>query len=150
MTTKVIKKYTLQAVREKSYRYETEKPITHRKCVQDFLQQHFSTELYEHFVVIALNSANKIIGVTVSEGTLDQCIVYPKNVFSFLLLSGATAFIIAHNHPAGGINPSEADWTITHRLKAIGKDLDLNLVDHLLIAGDRVLSFRELGRWDTK
>jgi DNA repair protein RadC len=55
--------------------------------------------------------------------------------------------ILAHNHPAGIMTPSEADWNLTKRLHDVGKLLELPLLDHLIVCRDRVLSLRELPRW---
>jgi DNA repair protein RadC len=55
--------------------------------------------------------------------------------------------ILAHNHPGGSINASEADWLITERLFTVGKLLEIPLLDHVIICSHKVVSLRELPRW---
>ena len=146
--TRTVKKFVLNAVREKSYKYETIAPLKSKKCVEDFLTQHFANEFYEHFVVIALDASNRILGTTVLTGTTNMCSVYPKNVFAFLLVSGATSFIVAHNHPGGTLVASDADWEITKKLYRIGDDMDIPLLDHILLTESGTTSLREAEKWN--
>lgn len=60
---------------------------------------------------------------------------------------GAASVILAHNHPGGGLNPSEADWLLTERIFQIGKLLELPLLDHIIISSNKVVSLRDLPRW---
>lgn len=82
-----------------------------------------------------------------AEGTANQCVVYPRHIMQKALHYAATSIIVAHNHPGGGLQPSDADWTLTERLFLIGKLLEIPLLDHLIISSEEVVSLRELPRW---
>lgn len=97
--------------------------------------------------IVALDNGNNIIGYEALEGATNQCAVYPSNVFRFLLGSGASSFIVAHNHPGGSNCASEADWNITERLKKAGDLLEIPLLDHLIVTENDCVSLRESRRW---
>ena len=87
----------------------------------------------EHCYMIAFRS-NRIVGVfDVSHGTINGALITPKEIFSRLLLSSATAFILLHNHPSGDTTPSKADVEITKRLKDASRIMDIHLLDHIII-----------------
>lgn len=82
------------------------------------------------------------------EGTIDCAAVYPREILRRALALQAKAMIIFHNHPAGGKQASAADIEITRRIESACNALDLRLLDHFLLAGTEVLSFRDHG-WFT-
>ena len=87
----------------------------------------------EEVILLSLNKANEVFGwYRISKGGTDITVMCPKIIFSILLNSGASAFIISHNHPSGSLTPSEMDLNITKKLKEGGKLLDINLLDHLI------------------
>src|SRR5947207_9975449 len=98
------------------------------------------------FVVMALSTRSKILGVnTVSIGTLDNCIVHPREVFKPLLLLNAAMGIVAHNHPSGDTTPSPEDRRVTSRLVEAGRLIGIDLIDHLILGdGERFTSLKEL------
>ncbi|MDI3496282.1 MAG: repair protein RadC [Patescibacteria group bacterium] len=75
-----------------------------------------------------------------SIGTIDAAIIQARDVFRPALECGAAAIIIAHNHPSGVLKATKADAEITDKLSAAGKILDIELLDHLLIANDKFIS----------
>ena len=88
----------------------------------------------EHMVRVDLNRANEILGHEhVSVGTDNGAIVGPKEVFRGALLSGASSIILVHNHPSGNTNPSSEDKQVALRLKHLGAELDLQLLDFVII-----------------
>ena len=92
--------------------------------------------LKEHFVVLYLNNANKIIGVHhLSTGGLSATVADVRLVLAIALKVTAKGLIISHNHPSGETQPSEADRNITKKLKDAAKIMDLMLCDHLIITG---------------
>ncbi len=122
--------------------------ISHRKDIEDYLRLNFGHRRDEYVAVVFLDSANHVIDTEIlSIGTVNQCVVYPRVVVDRALKCGAASFILAHNHPAGGLNPSEADWQITERLFAAGKLLEIPLLDHIIISKLKVVSLRESARW---
>lgn len=79
------------------------------------------------------------------EGIIDQTVVYPRKVISAALKRDAAAIILAHNHPAGAAKPSQADLDITNVLLKAAVSLNLQIIDHLIIAGKEIFSFRRNG-----
>lgn len=103
-------------------------------------------EYSEEFVMMLLNKANNTIGfMRVSTGGMSATIVDPKMIFSTALLAGATAMIVAHNHPSGNTQPSEADKRLTNKIVDAGKLLDIQVLDHLIITSDNYFSFADEG-----
>jgi DNA repair protein RadC len=99
----------------------------------------------ECFVVIALNAKNKVIERhLVSLGTVSSTLVHPREVFRALIQSGASACILAHNHPSGDPTPSSEDIKITRQLNSAGEIIGIKILDHVII-GDTALSLREAG-----
>src|SRR5664279_2089708 len=143
------KKYTVQKYRLSYVKEPT--PIKIKVCsradVRDFCKQYLSPLPIEKVCIIGLDNGNNIIGYEAFEGATNQCVVYPSVVFRFLLSTAASSFIIAHNHPGGNTNPSEADWKITERLQNAGKMLEIPLLDHLIITENDSVSLREHSRW---
>lgn len=81
----------------------------------------------------------------VSIGSIDQSVVPIQNVFKSSILSNAASIMVLHNHPSGDVTPSQEDYDATHRLSEAGKLMDIRLVDHIIVGGDRgdIYSFRE-------
>lgn len=101
-------------------------------------------EYSESSMVIYLNRANNSIGwIKVSSGGIDACIIDVRVVLGLALKVGATSFIIAHNHPSGNLNPSEADNRITKKLKDASALVDIVMLDHLIITENGYYSFKE-------
>ena len=78
-------------------------------------------------------------------GTIDGASVYPREVVKRALQVNAAALIIAHNHPSGIAEPSQADINITHRIKHALQTVDIRLLDHLIVGGSSVTSLAETG-----
>ena len=101
-------------------------------------------ELKEKFIVVCLNSANKIIKQeTISTGSLNSSIVHPREVFKVAIECSSASIILIHNHPSGNPEPSNEDITITKKIVEAGKIIDIQVFDHLIIAGDGFTSFVE-------
>ncbi len=122
--------------------------IQHRKDVDDYLRLYFGFRRDEYVAALFLDNGNRVINTeVVTEGTVNQCAVYPRVIMEKALRHGASAFIIAHNHPGGSTEPSDADWQITERLHQLGRLMDLPLLDHIISVQQRVVSLREMPRW---
>ena len=78
-------------------------------------------------------------------GTLTQAAVYPRELARAALRHNAGAVILAHNHPSGKTEPSNADRTLTEQIKATLALVDCRVLDHLIVAGNKTLSFAERG-----
>lgn len=79
-------------------------------------------------------------------GTVDHCLFHPRDVFRFACQKNASSFLVAHNHPSGNVEPSTEDISITEQLATIAVILEVPMVDHLILAGDKYYSFLEAGR----
>jgi len=101
----------------------------------------------EHFWIIGLNNANKILCIElVSVGGTKSTVVEPMNVFRVSILKGAIKVILVHNHPSGELTPSKKDIDLTDRLIQAGKIIDVAVTDHLIITEKAYLSFVDTGR----
>ena len=93
------------------------------------------------------NGANEIINIrVVSIGLIDRAPVHPREVFADALADRASAVIVAHDHPAGGVEPSAADVEATKQLKAAGAVMGIALLDHIIFNRSGYYSFLEAGR----
>ena len=96
--------------------------------------QELRTAKKEHFVVLYLNARNNLIHKEIiSIGTLNASLAHPREVFKPAIEHLAASIIVAHNHPSGGTEPSEADLELTKRLADAGKLLGIELADHIII-----------------
>jgi DNA repair protein RadC len=99
----------------------------------------------EHFWVITLNTHHKVKFVElVSLGTLTENYVHPREVFRRAIKAGACSIIVGHNHPSGENKPSQADISLTNKLKEAGKIIGIEVLDHVII-GNTIFSFKEEG-----
>ena len=101
-------------------------------------------EVKEKFIVVCLNSANKIIKQEIiSIGNLNSSVVHPREIFKVAIDSSSASIILIHNHPSGNPEPSNEDITITKKIVNAGKILDIPVFDHIIIAGINYTSFVE-------
>jgi DNA repair protein RadC len=101
-------------------------------------------EIKEKFIVVCLNSANKIIKhETISVGNLNSSVVHPREIFKVAIDNTSASIILIHNHPSGNPDPSNEDISITKKIVESGKILDIPVFDHLIIAGETYTSFVE-------
>ncbi len=106
----------------------------------------FRDRLKEYFLILLLDGKNRIIREEqVSEGSLNQSIVHPREVFKPAVRESAAAVILVHNHPSGDPTPSREDREITRRLKEGGDLLGIRVLDHIIIGDGSYLSFVEQG-----
>jgi DNA repair protein RadC len=114
--------------------------------VKDFLKILLAGAEREAFVVIFLDAQMRVIGTEeVFSGTLTQTAVYPREIVRLALHHNAASVICAHPHPSGEAEPSRADESLTHSLKAALDLIDVRLVDHIVVAGSACTSFAERG-----
>ncbi|MDY0301310.1 MAG: DNA repair protein RadC [Trichlorobacter sp.] len=100
----------------------------------------------EQFLVLLLDTKNRISRkIVVSEGSLTQSIVHPREVFAPAVRESASAVIFVHNHPSGDPTPSNEDKQLTRRLKEAGELLDIRVLDHVIIGDGSFYSFAESG-----
>lgn len=112
----------------------------------DFLMPRLRFALKEQFLVVLLNSKNKVIGTeVVSEGSLTGSVVHPREVFQPAILRHAAAIVVAHNHPSGDPHPSKEDRDVTKMLVDAGKTMGIPVLDHIIIGDGTYYSFQEEG-----
>lgn len=91
----------------------------------------------ESFMILLLNRTNVVMGVSlISTGAIAGTTADPKIIFALALKAAASSIILAHNHPSGNTHPSQADLTLTKKLKEAGQFLELPVLDHLIL-GER-------------
>ncbi|HEX2868840.1 MAG TPA: DNA repair protein RadC [Ignavibacteriales bacterium] len=118
--------------------------ITGPKDIADIFIPILRDEVKERFVVLCLNSSNKIIkDEVISIGSLNSSIVHPREVFKVAIENNSANIILMHNHPSGNTEPSNEDISITKRLVEAGKLMDIHVFDHIILAGNSYLSFTE-------
>lgn len=100
----------------------------------------------EHFWLVCLSNNNRILMIElISLGSVKSTIVEPMDVFSFALQKRAVKLIMVHNHPSGEMRPSQSDIDLTERMYAIGKFIQMPVLDHLIISEKEFYSFNEAG-----
>ncbi len=100
----------------------------------------------EHLYIIAVNNKASVLGsMEISHGSVNESFANPREVFIRLLLLGASSFVMVHNHPSGEADPSVSDAKATKRIKESGDLLGIELLDHVIVAGDQHFSMREEG-----
>ncbi|MRR56982.1 MAG: DNA repair protein RadC [Deltaproteobacteria bacterium] len=102
----------------------------------------------EYFVALLMDGKNRITSIhQVSQGSLNQSIVHPRETFKAALLANAAAIILAHNHPSGDLTPSREDREITKRLREAGELLGVRVLDHIIVDTDsgKCSSFVNIG-----
>lgn len=120
--------------------------ISSSKEVVNFLRASIGNNRDEEFVVIFLSSMNKVLAIeTISKGIVNRSAVYPRKVAELCLKYNAVSVILAHNHPGGNNNPSENDIRATDITVKALKVLDINVLDHIIIAHSNYYSFKDNG-----
>ena len=125
-------------------KWSNESKITSPEDVANLFIPILIDEVKEKFIVVCLNSANKIIKQeTISTGSLNSSIVHPREVFKVAIECSSASIILIHNHPSGNPEPSNEDIAITKKIVEAGKIIDIQVFDHLIIAGSGFTSFVE-------
>ncbi|MBN3262156.1 RadC family protein [Pectobacterium brasiliense] len=120
--------------------------FTSTTAVRDWLHLQLATLEREEFVVLFLDNQHRLIThETLFKGSVSHTEVHAREVVKSCLRHNAAAVILAHNHPSGYSEPSDADRRITTRLKQALDLMDIRLLDHLVIGGMDIVSFAERG-----
>lgn len=124
-----------------------EKPkITGSKDIFDLLKAELLDIPHESFWIVLLNRANRVIKKhQISQGGVAGTVADPKLIFKIALEELASGVILAHNHPSGNLNASQADLDLTRKLKESGKLLEIQVLDHVIFAGKNYMSFADEG-----
>ena len=115
-------------------------------AVRDYLRLNIGRRECEVFMALFLDNKHRVIAPEeLFRGTLSQASVYPREVVKRSMALNAAAVIFAHNHPSGVAEPSHADEAITQALRNALALLDVRVLDHLVVAGNEIVSFAERG-----
>lgn len=128
--------------------------ISNAEKAAEYLRSAFEENpVQEAFYAVYLNRKNRPLGRhLITLGTANSSLVHPREVFRGAILSGASAVIVAHNHPSGDPSPSSADIQVTRSLREAARILDIDLLDHVIVGdpkadpqGRGFYSFRDAG-----
>lgn len=148
-----ITKWNVELVKEESKTYQVPKDIAKlmvSSCniVADVVNRVFKLDCQtdEHFVMLALDSKNKIVGAfTITIGTINSSLVNTRGIFQKALLCNASKIILAHNHPSGNSEPSKEDINVTRNIDKCGDLLGIELLDHIVIGDNEYTSLKSRG-----
>ena len=116
------------------------------QAVKDYLRLVLSGLEREEFWMVLLDAQHRVMATeSLFAGTLTQTSVYPREVVKCALRHNAAAVIFSHNHPSGVAEPSHADELLTRTLKSALALVDVQVLDHFIVAGGQTLSFAERG-----
>lgn len=128
------------------------KEMNQPSLVADFCRLYFEMSGFdhdrEHLLCLNLNSRLHLESLShISTGTLDHCLVHPREVFRPAIVSNASSVLIVHNHPSGLCDPSQADIRITRELIKVGELIRIQVTDHVIFGQQEgeYRSLRELG-----
>lgn len=120
--------------------------FTSSHAVRDWLRLQLVPMDREAFTVLWLDNQHRLIADDILFlGTINSISVHPREVVKAGLKHNAAAAVLAHNHPSGHSEPSDADRRITERLKQALDLVDIRLLDHLVVGGMDIVSFAERG-----
>ena len=142
---------TIAAALELGRRRKEENPlelvkVTSSKVMYQEMYPIIGELAHEEFWVVYLNNANKIIfKAQLSKGGITGTVVDVRLVFKIALEQNAVAIVLAHNHPSGKLQASEADIQVTKRIKNAGLQLDISVLDHIIVTEHSYFSFADEG-----
>jgi len=121
--------------------------LDHPEKVKRYCAAQLGASQVERCLALYLDNRHQLIATEeVSRGTLSQTSVYPRELVRAALHHHAAGLILAHNHPSGDCQPSPPDILLTRQVKDALALVDVQLLDHLIVAGNQVASLAELGR----
>jgi len=127
----------------------TKVKITGSETAEKYIRQFYGDdlEIFESFFILLLNRANETIGYAkISQGGIVGTVVDKKIILKYVVESLASGVILAHNHPSGNTNPSDADLKITREIKELCNLIDSPVLDHVILTADSFYSFADNGK----
>lgn len=120
--------------------------LSNPESVRNFARMKLSGMKTESFMIIYLNTKNHVNEYEViNEGTVDQAIIYPRNIIKRALANDSTGLILIHNHPSGICEPSMDDRKLTSAIREAAKTINIRLIDHIIVGKSGYFSFSEKG-----
>lgn len=139
MILPVYKRYALDKAKHKVNLSNFERSSFYAKSL-------FCGERYEVFYMICVDAKCRLIRtVRLNQGTIDETPIYPRLVVEHALNCKAHGVILAHNHPSGDPYPSDSDITTTQLIINALSGLDIQVLDHIIVAGEKVFGFSQAG-----
>jgi len=121
-------------------------PITSSLSAFNYLNPLMRKDV-EEFWCVALDSLKNVIkSEMLFRGTVDSCLVHPRDIFRFAITTNSSSILIAHNHPSNNPQPSPEDNRLTEKIQKAGKLLQIPVIDHLILAESGFYSFADSGR----
>ncbi|MCL2344576.1 MAG: DNA repair protein RadC [Desulfobulbus sp.] len=134
----------MQIIEGRFYRHG--ESLNQPSVIKNFLRAKLNSERRESFAVVFLDGHHRLLAYEVLfQGTLGQASVYPRVVVEKALGCQAAAVILAHNHPSGMTEPSQADRMLTTALKSALALLDIRVLDHVIVGEGEPCSMAECG-----
>ena len=129
-----------------SERTEKALSLNSPSSVADFFMEEVRYQTKERVYALFNTTSNNIIKkVLLSEGSIDRCILSTRELFKEALRADAANIVIIHNHPSGDPSPSVEDVTVTKQIKALGDEMHIPLLDHIIIGNGTYYSMNEEG-----
>ncbi len=138
---KFVKEINLLYLKERA---EKSEQINGTLELVNYLKASLAGESIEIFQIVYLDTQNKIIAQErIFEGTVDKSHIYMRNLIERILKNRAKSVIFCHNHPSGSLKPSSQDIAFTSKAKNFLKEIEVNLLDHIIVSGRGYFSFLE-------
>ncbi|MGE0633408.1 MAG: RadC family protein [Pseudobdellovibrionaceae bacterium] len=119
--------------------------ITNAFDAYSVLKEHMTSDVEEVWV-LALNSSLRLIEIKmIFRGTVDSCLIHPRDVFRFACMTNASQIVVAHNHPSGDLSPSNEDIKITKQLIIASRMIEIPILDHLILTSTHYCSMAHQG-----
>ncbi len=141
----------LQALLEMSRRHlgeqlQTRSTLDNSVATREYLKSKLRHLTHEVFACLFLDNRHRVLKYCeISHGTIDNAVVYPREVVKRALTENAAAVILAHNHPSGNPDPSSEDIDLTQRLIKALNLVDIRVLDHMIIGDQDITSLAEMG-----
>lgn len=142
----VLKFVHIAALRLLAEPLKNEPVLSSWQALLDYLRADMAHLTNERVRILHLNSKNRLIRDEImSEGSIDEAAIYPREVIKRALALGSAAIILVHNHPSGDPSPSRQDIAITRDIIDVGSKLGISVHDHIIIGRSGHISFRSKG-----
>lgn len=131
-------KIKIQMVKEKKYSYNSQKITSSLEIVKEINKiEELEKASEEKMILICLNTKNQIVSYSeIGKGGINYCLIDLKTIFKNVFLSNASKIILVHNHPSGDTKPSKEDLQLTKKIKQACQLMEIELLDHIIIADD--------------
>ena len=141
------KAYNLKIVKDNTSGYNKAKISTSTDAVEYARRfYHEDIGIYESFFILLLNRSNNVIGYAkISQGGVIGTVVDIKIIIKYIVDVLASSVILVHNHPSGNRNPSDADISLTKKIKSALQFVDVQILDHVIITEEDFYSLADNG-----